>query len=68
MSGPCQVHFRSMSGIWNLDFGSWSWDCFFGLRMTQGYKLDHSLSHMDWDMEEVMEGDMEGGMEGTGDM
>ena len=31
-------------GIWNLDFGLWTLDFFYGLRMTQGYQLDHSLS------------------------
>ena len=28
----------------NLDFGLWSLDFFYGLRMTKGYQLDHSLS------------------------
>ena len=28
----------------NLDLGLWTLDCFYGLRMTQGYQLDHSLS------------------------
>ena len=31
--------------ICNLDFGFlWTLDFFYGLRMTQGYQLDHSLS------------------------
>ena len=28
----------------NLDFGLWTLDFFYGLRMTQGCQLDHSLS------------------------
>ena len=31
-------------GIWTLDFGLWTLDFFYGLRMNQGYQLDHSLS------------------------
>ena len=31
-------------GICNLDFGLWILDFFYGLRMTQGYQLDHSIS------------------------
>ena len=31
-------------GIWTLDFLSWTLDFFYGLRMTQCYQLDHSLS------------------------
>ena len=31
-------------GHWNLDFGLWTLDFFYGLRMTQGYQLDHSIS------------------------
>ena len=30
-------------GIRNLDFGLLTLDFFYGLRMTQGYQLDHSL-------------------------
>ena len=28
----------------NLDFGLWTLDFFYGLRMTQGYQVEHSLS------------------------
>ena len=32
------------SGIRNLDFGLWTLDFFYGLRMTQSYQLNHPLS------------------------
>ena len=28
----------------NLNFGLWTFNFFYGLRMTQGYQLDHSKS------------------------
>mgnify|MGYP007048719944 CR=1 FL=1 len=31
-------------GIWNLDFGLWTLDFFYGLRMTQDYQQDLFLS------------------------
>ena len=31
-------------GIWNMHSGLWTLDFFYGMRMTQGYQLDHSLS------------------------
>ena len=43
MKNAVRIMKKPDSSRQGLDFGLWTLDFFYGLRMTQGYQLDHSL-------------------------